>query len=262
MDTPRSLCAVVLAAGLGTRLHPVTADLPKALCRVKGATLLDLALRRVRPFVPSTEDVAVNVHHHRDRIRAHLEGLWPGVHVSVEEDRPLGTAGALGLLRPWTVGRDVLVANVDAWLPPRLPLGPFVAGWSGARPRLAVTFTEAAPDFAPCWRYCGLCLLPAAALDACRPEPGGLYDLVWRPALERGEMELFPVPAAFVDCGTPARLWAANMLASRGETVVEPGARVEGVACRCLVLAGARVARGEVLDAAIRLADGTTLQVG
>ena len=121
-STARSdLAGVVLAAGLGTRLRPLTDLRPKALCPVNGVPLVDLALRRVSAQVlgepaPSgaalTANVAVNAHHHADQVVQHLAGR---AHVSVEQPIALGTAGALGRLRPWIDGRPALVVNADTW---------------------------------------------------------------------------------------------------------------------------------------------------
>ncbi len=117
----QGLVGVVLAAGRGTRLRPLTRLRPKALCPVGNVPLVDLALDRVRPAV---DDVAVNLHHGRRALDLHLAD---DVHRSVEEDEALGTAGALGQLRPWIDGRGVLVVNADAWCPGSL--APFAEGW-------------------------------------------------------------------------------------------------------------------------------------
>jgi N-acetyl-alpha-D-muramate 1-phosphate uridylyltransferase len=66
--------AVVLAAGAGTRLAPLTIELPKPLCPVGEHPLLDLALRRLEhPGLESVTDVVVNVHHHASAIIGHLQ---------------------------------------------------------------------------------------------------------------------------------------------------------------------------------------------
>ena len=88
-----AMVGVVLAAGRGTRLRPLTRLRPKALCPVGNVPLVDLALERVRPAV---DEVAVNLHHGRRTLDRHLA---QDVHRSIEEDEPLGTAGALGNLR-------------------------------------------------------------------------------------------------------------------------------------------------------------------
>jgi NDP-sugar pyrophosphorylase family protein len=53
--------AMVLAAGLGTRLRPLTGDRPKALVTLAGRTLLEITLSRLRSF--GVSDVILNVHH-------------------------------------------------------------------------------------------------------------------------------------------------------------------------------------------------------
>jgi NDP-sugar pyrophosphorylase family protein len=58
--------AMILAAGLGTRLRPLTDDRPKALVEVAGHTLLEITLRRLAAF--GIREVIVNVHHFADRV--------------------------------------------------------------------------------------------------------------------------------------------------------------------------------------------------
>src|SRR6516162_9567584 len=58
--------AMILAAGLGTRLRPLTDDRPKALVEVAGRTLLEMTLARLRSF--GVREVIVNVHHFADMI--------------------------------------------------------------------------------------------------------------------------------------------------------------------------------------------------
>ena len=58
--------AMVLAAGLGTRLRPLTDDRPKALVEVGGRTLLEITLTRLREF--GVRQAVVNVHHFADMI--------------------------------------------------------------------------------------------------------------------------------------------------------------------------------------------------
>ena len=192
---------VVLAAGLGTRLRPLTDVRPKALWPVGGVPLVDLAIERVRPWV---DEVAVNVHAGREQMEAHLAGR--GVHLSVE-DELLGTAGALGKLKGWIAGRAVLVSNADAWH--RFDLGVLVDGWDGLRPRLLVVRDEARGDFGP-WRYAGTALLPWADVASLEPVPSGLYDRCWRDR----DVDLCKVEGEFFDCGTLPDYRAANAAAA------------------------------------------------
>ena len=63
--------AMILAAGLGTRLRPLTDDRPKALVEVAGRTLLEITLSRLRAF--GVREVIVNVHHFADMIVEYLK---------------------------------------------------------------------------------------------------------------------------------------------------------------------------------------------
>jgi CTP:molybdopterin cytidylyltransferase MocA len=250
------LAGVVLAAGAGTRLRPLTLARPKPLCTVGGRPLLDTALERVRPHAA---EVAVNVHHHAAAMLAALAGR--DVHVSREEPAALGTAGALGRLRPWVDGRPVLVTNADAWYPAggARAVADLVAGWDGRRPRLLCV---AAPgpagrgDFGDL-HYVGTALLPWSSVRDLAARPSGLYEVSWAAAHARGELDLVRADLAAVDCGTPADYLRANLAASGGRPVVEPGAVVEGELVRSVVWAGERVGRGERLVDAVRAAGAT-----
>jgi len=63
--------AMILAAGLGTRLRPLTDDRPKALVEIAGRTLLEITLSRLRAF--GVREVIVNVHHFADMVVDYLK---------------------------------------------------------------------------------------------------------------------------------------------------------------------------------------------
>src|SRR5664280_866056 len=87
--------AMILAAGLGTRLRPLTDDRPKALVEVAGRTLLEIALARLRAF--GIREVIVNVHHFADMIVEYLktnDNFGMNIEVSREEVL-LDTGGGL-----------------------------------------------------------------------------------------------------------------------------------------------------------------------
>lgn len=249
--TRADLAAVVLAAGSGTRLRPLTELRPKGLCPVDNVALVDHALSRVAAV---TDAVAVNVSHRRAQLEAHLAGR---VHVSVEEPEALETAGALGLLRGWIDGRDVLAVNVDAWHPTRLEA--FAGTWDGDRPRVLCVRDPARGDFGDL-RYTGVALLPGRVVADLPAERLGLYPSVLGPAWERGDLELVAAPGPYFDCGTPAEYLAANLTASGGASVVGEGAVVEGEVVRSVVWPDTRVGPEERLVDAIR-ADGLTVEV-
>ena len=87
--------AMVLAAGLGTRLRPLTNDRPKALVTVGGRTMLEIALGRLRQF--GVTEAIVNIHHHGEMIRKYLKANSNfGMRIEVsQEEELLDTGGGL-----------------------------------------------------------------------------------------------------------------------------------------------------------------------
>jgi len=86
--------AMVLAAGLGTRLRPLTDERPKALVEVGGRTMLEITLTRLRDF--GVHDVIVNAHHHADMLVDYLRRNSFGMNIAVSrEDVLLDTGGGL-----------------------------------------------------------------------------------------------------------------------------------------------------------------------
>jgi NDP-sugar pyrophosphorylase family protein len=87
--------AMILAAGLGTRLRPLTNDRPKALVEVAGRTLLEITIARLREF--GVREVIVNVHHFAGLVTEYLrEKNNFGLRIEIsEEDTLLDTGGGL-----------------------------------------------------------------------------------------------------------------------------------------------------------------------
>ncbi|WP_291845497.1 nucleotidyltransferase family protein [Maricaulis sp.] len=106
--------AMALAAGLGTRMRPVTNDRPKALVEVGGKTLLDWALDRYA--AGGIERCVVNVHHFADRMEVHLarRAGGPAITVSDERDEVLETGGGVVKALPELGPDPVFIANIDA----------------------------------------------------------------------------------------------------------------------------------------------------
>lgn len=259
---------MVLAAGAGRRLRPLTLRRPKPLCPVGNVALLDAALERARSVTPH---LAVNVHHGRDQIERHLEGR-PDVHVSVEAERPLGTAGALGRLRSWIDGRPVLAVNADTWS--TASLSDVVDGWDGERPRVMLA---GEPRFGPGAGVVAS-LLPWSVVATLTQEPASLYETTWRPAAAEGHLDVVGSEAVFFDCGTPRSYLAANLAvaAAAGGSIVGEGSSVDGEVETSVVGRGCRVAgrvadsvlwdgvevrKGERLDRAIRVSETMTVLV-
>jgi NDP-sugar pyrophosphorylase family protein len=110
--------AMVLAAGLGTRLRPLTNDRPKALVEIAGRTLLEITLTRLRKF--GVRQVIVNTHHFADMIPPYLEAHNNfGVQIAIShEDLLLDTGGGLKraawfFLENGEVDQPFFLHNVD-----------------------------------------------------------------------------------------------------------------------------------------------------
>jgi MurNAc alpha-1-phosphate uridylyltransferase len=92
---------MILAAGLGTRLGPITRDTPKALVDIHGAPILEHIARRL--IAAGADHIIINVHHHAQRIIDFVRSRDDfGVRVSIshEVDAPLETGGGLLHARP------------------------------------------------------------------------------------------------------------------------------------------------------------------
>ena len=206
--------AVVLAAGLGTRLRPFTCATPKPLMPVWGVPMLARIVDTLRGW--GVEDVVVNCHHLHEQVE-----VWCAANGcrAVREPEILGTGGVLNPLRDWIGGEDFYLVNGDIVLEgvDSLPFGKgeLPAGVIGEclvseeGPRTI----EVEPDsgFVTCWKspdpgwsgtftYCGAARLSAAVLDYV--EPTGFSTIVQ--AYERAMMD-----GRFVKAVAPAGLrWA------------------------------------------------------
>jgi NDP-sugar pyrophosphorylase family protein len=251
-----TVCAVVLAAGHGTRLRPLTEVRPKALCPVGNVPLLDRALDRVEALgLRGPAAVAVNASYLADQIVRHVGAR---AQLSVEPGGPLGTGGALGQLRDWIGGRGVLVGNADAYLsgaaePPGADIADLLAGWDGDTVRLLGRPAEPGGrgEFG-IWRFAGFSLLPWRWVKDLPARPAELWREVWRPAEARGELHVVPYRGGYTDAGTPRDYLAANLRAadSYGGLLVADDATVTGPAEQAVVGAGAEV-RGSLRRAVV-----------
>jgi NDP-sugar pyrophosphorylase family protein len=272
------IAAVVLAAGEGRRLRPLTEVRPKALCPVGNVTLLDRALARIAGLgLAGPAAVAVNACHLAEQV---VTAVGTRARLSVEPGAPLGSSGGVSRLRPWIDGRAVLVANADAYLASSRPPGPDVSalldGWDGDTVRLlGVPAGDRAGEFGR-YRFAGLSLLPWAWVRDLSSEPSHLVHTVWRPAETADALTVVAFDGTYLDTGTPADYLSANLDAAgraptgaargptgaargptgaaRGPTgggsLVAAGATVTGSLSRAVIGAGARI-EGRVTDAVV-----------
>jgi MurNAc alpha-1-phosphate uridylyltransferase len=127
------LTAMVLAAGLGQRMRPITDRCPKPLVRIGGRPMLDHALGRLEQA--GIARAVVNVHHLAGQIEAHL-GQVRGVAVTVSDERDalLETGGGVKRALP-LLGPEFLVMNSDSLWTERQEsnVGRLLAAWDPAR---------------------------------------------------------------------------------------------------------------------------------
>ncbi|MEO0388246.1 MAG: nucleotidyltransferase family protein [Pseudomonadota bacterium] len=128
--------AMVFAAGLGTRMRPLTATRPKSLIVVAGQTLLDHALDRLAEA--GIREAVVNTHYLPDQIAGHIArqqgaGRTPLTLNVTHEPRLLDTGGGLKAALPRLGTDPVLTLNTDAiWQGPP-PLPPLLSAWAPER---------------------------------------------------------------------------------------------------------------------------------
>jgi len=106
--------AMVLAAGLGTRMRPLTDDRPKALVEVGGAALIDHVLGRLGES--GVERAVVNVHWFAERLESHLAARAGGPDILISDERAelLETGGGLKKAAALLGSDPVFVANIDS----------------------------------------------------------------------------------------------------------------------------------------------------
>ncbi len=108
--------AIVLAAGLGQRMRPITDTLPKPLVQVGGRAMIDYALDRLAEA--GIERAVVNVHHLADKVEEHLRGRTrPRILISDERDALLETGGGIRKALPLLGPGPFLALNSDSlWI--------------------------------------------------------------------------------------------------------------------------------------------------
>ena len=236
--------AMVLAAGLGTRMRPLTNTLPKPLLPLGGRALLDHALDRLRDA--GVQRAAVNAHWQAGRIAEHLamrrdRDPEPQT-VLFEEEKLLDTGGSVRAALPWLGPSPFYVVNGDAfWLDGARPalvrlaqswdedvdailllhrtfqvpaeVGPgdfFLDQWGHPRHR-------GAREIAP-YIYAGLQLAHPRLLDGAPEGPFSL-NRCWDRAIHAGRLRAIVHDGLWFHLSTPTDLSEAEALLFTGATV-------------------------------------------
>ncbi len=110
----KNISAMIFAAGLGTRLYPLTADKPKALVEYLGEPLLEHVLRKI--ITAGIQHIVVNVHHFPDLIIQYLKEHPHDAEIQISDERDYlrDTGGGLKFAEPLLAdSENILLHNVD-----------------------------------------------------------------------------------------------------------------------------------------------------
>lgn len=242
--------ALIFAAGLGTRLRPLTDTMPKALVPVAGVPMLERVLCKLRDA--GLDSFVVNVHHFAEQIERFLAekgNFGVPVAISREEREPLETGGGIRHAAPLLAspaGR-FLVHNVDIlsdldvrWFLAQDDPQSFatlllidapadryllfddemrLVGWTNVR--TGEVKSPFLPDFDPSkyrrYSFCGIHIVSEAVFDkmASWPEKFSIIDFYLQQAAENKIRGVLAPDLQLIDIGSPAKLAEADALLSR-----------------------------------------------
>ena len=229
---------MVLAAGLGTRMQPLTNDRPKALVSVGGRALIDHVLDRL--IGAGVKRAVINVHSFADMLEAHVRRRDDiEIVISDERERLMETGGGVRQARPLLGDAPIVVCNIDSvWEEPHGPaIARLAQGFDpakhGARLMLAamneclgfegagdffmdehgvLSFRNAMPH-AP-WAYMGAQIIDPRIVDDEPLEPFG-FMRIWRKLEAQGRLHGAPLGGYWMHVGDPeARVQAEARLAA------------------------------------------------
>jgi MurNAc alpha-1-phosphate uridylyltransferase len=223
--------AMVLAAGLGKRMRPLTATRPKPLVEVAGKTLLDHSLDRLR--AAGVRKAVVNVHYLADALEAHLKNRVRGIEIAVSDERAelLETGGGLAKALPLIDADPFLVVNSDnLWVDGAVDsLRLLAANWDDARmdallllvPLARANCHKGQGDFhmsasgalrrrkpggvAP-FVFTGIQMVSKRLLDGEIPDGPFSTNLLWDRAMEKKRLFGLAHQGLWFDVGAPANI--------------------------------------------------------
>jgi MurNAc alpha-1-phosphate uridylyltransferase len=226
--------AMVLAAGLGTRMRPLTDTMPKALVQVAGRTLIDRVLDKL--VAAGITRAVVNVHHFADQMEAHLK-TRADIEVLISDERAelLDSGGGIQHARPLLGDDPILLANIDSlWLEDGLPaLETLKQAWDPQRMDLLLLLVKrgqglgfegpqgffmdaegrlthsTSPDVVTPYANVGFGIMKPQALD---DQPSGKFSIypTWKRLQAEGRFFGVPMNAYWMHVGDPAARDAAE----------------------------------------------------
>ena len=222
--------AMVMAAGHGTRMRPLTDDRPKAMVEVAGRPLVDHTLDRL--VAAGVRRAVVNVHAFADLLEAHVRGRTDiEVVVSDERSELLETGGGLVKALPLLGADPVFVCNIDAvWVEWEPVLPAMMEAWdadavdelfllaprehclgfhgAGDFEMRGNTLSRRSGDTAP-WVYAGVEILKPR-LAAHHPVERFSRNRIWDEQLQNNRVAGLPLPAYWMHVGDPEARRAAE----------------------------------------------------
>lgn len=271
---------MVLAAGHGDRLQPLTAFLPKPLLPIRGRAVVARTLEQLAAF--GCEAAALNLFHLGEAIREHLGESFDGMPLSYSaEERLLGTWGALAPLRGFVAPAELLlIVNGDSlcrWplramvrrhlrsraeatllVSRRLAVEPFGGGIAVAARRRVVAMGGRARGAQGVRQrvFMGAHLLNPRLVQRAPRRPADFVSELYIPMLEQGaRISALETSRKWHDLGTPERYrsgaldWGRRRGWVAGDAQVAKGARLE----RSVIESSVRVERGAHLTRSVVL---------
>ena len=222
--------AMVMAAGLGKRMRPLTATRPKPLVRVAGTALIDHSLDRIE--AAGIGHVVVNVHYLADALEAHLAAQKRPFTIAVSDEREqlLETGGGMVKALPQLKGDPILIVNSDnIWTDgPQDSIRHLARHWDGEKmDALLLLICQASasghggrgdfhmdpngrlsrrkPGHIAPFVYTGIQLVSRRLLDGA-PEGAFSTNILWDRAIAAGRLYGLSHMGQWFDVGTPASI--------------------------------------------------------
>jgi N-acetyl-alpha-D-muramate 1-phosphate uridylyltransferase len=216
--------AMVLAAGLGKRMRPITDTIPKPLVEIGGKPLIDWGLDALA--AAGVERAVVNVHHFPDQMTAHLaRRRKPAIVLSDERDELLESAGGIVKALPLIGDRPFFVLNSDTfWIGGESNLAELALVWDAARMDILLMLVDVASatghsgatDFllsrdgaltrargsGDGYVYAGAAILHPRIFAGAKPYPHSL-NLHFDRAIEAGRLFGHVMAGHWITVGTP-----------------------------------------------------------
>jgi len=233
--------AMVMAAGHGTRMRPLTDKRSKAMVEVSGRPLIDHMLDRLADA--GVERAIVNVHAHADHLEAHLKtrSTGPDIIISDERDGLLETGGGVVKALPLLGDDPVLICNIDAvWIEFAPVINALFETWDAEEmdellllaPKPRTLGYPGVGDFdmdrdgrlswrsedKAFWVYAGVQIFKPTLAHGC-PETKFSRIEIWKKSIERRRAFGLPIPGFWMHIGDPETLKAAEAVLANPNTL-------------------------------------------